>query len=102
MVRSFFFFFKLQLLRVFVLCFFSLYQILSFHIFSVRGQEVKEQEVSMETMECWCTEEQAMQVDIDMLQQVEALERRVVSAGLQVKVQTDLTFFSVERASILP
>lgn len=56
----------------------------------------------METMECWCTEEQAMQVDIDMLQQVEALERRVVSAGLQVKVQTDLTFFSVERASILP
>lgn len=43
----------------------------------------------METIECWCTEEQAMKVDIGMLQQVEALERKVVSAGLQVKVQTD-------------
>lgn len=54
----------------------------------------------METMECWCTEEQAMKVDIGMLQQVEALERKVVSAGLQVKVQTDLTFCSVCRRSL--
>lgn len=52
-------------------------------------QEVEEQEVRMEAIECWCTEEQAMEVDIGMLQQVEALERKVVSAGLQVKVQTD-------------
>lgn len=43
----------------------------------------------METIESWCTEEQAMEVDIGMLQQVEALERKVVSAGLQVRVQSD-------------
>lgn len=45
--------------------------------------------------ECWCTEEQAMEVDIGMLQQVETLERKVISAGLQVKVQgqTDNLFF---------
>lgn len=78
---------------------FSLYQIPSLHIFSVGGQDFKEQEASMETIECWCTEEQAMEVDIDMLQQVEALERKVVSAGLQVKVQTDLTSISFERTS---
>lgn len=36
-----------------------------------------------------------MEVDIDMLQQVEALERKVVSAGLQVKVQTRLDVHSL-------
>lgn len=49
----------------------------------------------METIDSWCTEEQSMEVDLGMLQQVEALERKVVSAGLQVKVQTDLTFCSL-------
>lgn len=49
--------------------------------------------MSKET-ECWCTEEQAMEVDIGMLQQVETLERKLVSAGLQVKVQGKLTICS--------
>lgn len=35
-----------------------------------------------------------MEVDIGMLQQVETLERKVVSAGLQVKVQGKLTICS--------
>ncbi|KAG7503789.1 bromodomain adjacent to zinc finger domain protein 2B-like isoform X1 [Solea senegalensis] len=38
-----------------------------------------------EMVESWNVEEQAMDVDIGLLQQVEDLERRVVSAGLQVK-----------------
>lgn len=44
------------------------------------------QEVSEETVESWCVEEQALEVDMNMLQQVEELERKVISAGLQVKV----------------
>ncbi|XP_074515535.1 bromodomain adjacent to zinc finger domain protein 2B-like isoform X3 [Sebastes fasciatus] len=47
--------------------------------------ELEKQEVSEETMESWCVEEQAMEVDISLLQQVEALERKVISASLQVK-----------------
>uniref|UniRef100_A0A7N6A722 Bromodomain adjacent to zinc finger domain 2B n=1 Tax=Anabas testudineus TaxID=64144 RepID=A0A7N6A722_ANATE len=43
------------------------------------------QEVSEKTVETWCVEEQAMDVDISLLQQVEELERKVVSASLQVK-----------------
>ncbi len=49
--------------------------------------ELEKQEVSEETVESWCVEEQAMEVDISLLQQVENLERRVISASLQVKVQ---------------
>lgn len=49
--------------------------------------ELQKQEVSAETVESWCVEEQAMEVDISLLQQVENLERRVISAGLQVKVE---------------
>lgn len=48
--------------------------------------ELEKQEVSEETVESWCVEEQAMEVDISLLQQVEGLERKVISAGLQVKV----------------
>lgn len=47
--------------------------------------ELEKQEVSEETVESWCVEEQAMEVDISLLQQVEGLERKVMSAGLQVK-----------------
>ncbi|XP_033965632.1 bromodomain adjacent to zinc finger domain protein 2B isoform X1 [Pseudochaenichthys georgianus] len=47
--------------------------------------ELEEQEVSEEAVESWCVEEQAMEEDISLLQQVEGLERRVVSASLQVK-----------------
>ncbi|XP_038576345.1 bromodomain adjacent to zinc finger domain protein 2B-like isoform X2 [Micropterus salmoides] len=47
--------------------------------------ELEKQEVSEETVESWCVEEQAMEVDISLLQQVEGLERKVISAGLQVK-----------------
>lgn len=43
-------------------------------------------ESSEETVEGWCVEEQAMEVDISLLQQVEGLERKVISASLQVKV----------------
>lgn len=50
--------------------------------------ELEKQEVSEETVESWCVEEQAMEVDISLLQWVEDLERKVISAGLQVKVQT--------------
>lgn len=52
--------------------------------------ELEKQEVSGETVESWCVEEQAMEVDISMLQQVEDLERRVVSAGLHTKVSPPL------------
>ncbi|XP_074550608.1 bromodomain adjacent to zinc finger domain protein 2B-like isoform X2 [Halichoeres trimaculatus] len=46
---------------------------------------LEKQEVSEETVESWCVEEQAMEVDIGLLQQVEELERKVVSANLQIK-----------------
>lgn len=35
----------------------------------------------------WCVEEQAMEVDVHLLRHVEALEKKVISANLQVKVQ---------------
>ncbi|XP_028249800.1 bromodomain adjacent to zinc finger domain protein 2B-like isoform X2 [Parambassis ranga] len=47
--------------------------------------EMEKQEVSKETVESWHVEEQAMEVDISLLRQVEALERKIISAGLQVK-----------------
>uniref|UniRef100_A0A3P8PR94 Bromodomain adjacent to zinc finger domain 2B n=1 Tax=Astatotilapia calliptera TaxID=8154 RepID=A0A3P8PR94_ASTCA len=49
----------------------------------VTGME--KQEVSKEAVESWCVEEKAMEVDIRLLRQVEALERKVISASLQVK-----------------
>uniref|UniRef100_A0A669BL35 Bromodomain adjacent to zinc finger domain 2B n=1 Tax=Oreochromis niloticus TaxID=8128 RepID=A0A669BL35_ORENI len=49
----------------------------------VTGME--KQEVSKEAVESWCAEEKAMEVDIRLLRQVEALERKVISASLQVK-----------------
>lgn len=50
--------------------------------------ELEENQVSEETLEQWCVEEQAMEVDIAALQQVEELERKVTSASLQVKVRS--------------
>ncbi|XP_041806612.1 bromodomain adjacent to zinc finger domain protein 2B isoform X3 [Chelmon rostratus] len=47
--------------------------------------ELEKHEVSGDTVESWCVEEQAMEVDISQLQQVEDLERKVISASLQVK-----------------
>uniref|UniRef100_A0A3B4XZY5 Bromodomain adjacent to zinc finger domain 2B n=1 Tax=Seriola lalandi dorsalis TaxID=1841481 RepID=A0A3B4XZY5_SERLL len=47
--------------------------------------ELEKQEVSEKTVESWCVEEQAMEVDISLLQQVEDLERKVISASLQIK-----------------
>ena len=44
-------------------------------------------------MENWSVEEQAMEMDLAILQQVEDLERRVASASLQVKVK--LTFSKI-------
>ncbi|XP_046708727.1 bromodomain adjacent to zinc finger domain protein 2B isoform X12 [Silurus meridionalis] len=47
--------------------------------------ELDEGQVSVETLQEWCVDEQAMETDIALLQQVEELERRVTSASLQVK-----------------
>ncbi|XP_047457043.1 bromodomain adjacent to zinc finger domain protein 2B isoform X3 [Mugil cephalus] len=47
--------------------------------------EREEKEFSEATVESWCVEEQAMEVDIALLRQVEALERKVISSSLQVK-----------------
>uniref|UniRef100_A0A673GA76 Bromodomain adjacent to zinc finger domain protein 2B-like n=1 Tax=Sinocyclocheilus rhinocerous TaxID=307959 RepID=A0A673GA76_9TELE len=47
--------------------------------------ELEEGQVSVETLQDWCVEEQAMETDIALLQQVEELERKVTSASLQVK-----------------
>ncbi|XP_073726899.1 bromodomain adjacent to zinc finger domain protein 2B isoform X4 [Misgurnus anguillicaudatus] len=47
--------------------------------------ELEEGQVSVETLQEWCVEEQAMETDIALLQQVEELERKVTSASLQVK-----------------
>ncbi|XP_053184463.1 bromodomain adjacent to zinc finger domain protein 2B-like [Scomber japonicus] len=47
--------------------------------------ELEKQGLSAETVDSWCVEEQAMEVDISLLQQVEDLERKVISASLQVK-----------------
>ncbi|KAM9709130.1 bromodomain adjacent to zinc finger domain protein 2B isoform 2-T5 [Menidia menidia] len=46
---------------------------------------VQKQGVSMETVENWCVEQWAVKVDISLLRQVEDLEKKVISAGLQVK-----------------
>ncbi|XP_051562139.1 bromodomain adjacent to zinc finger domain protein 2B-like isoform X6 [Myxocyprinus asiaticus] len=48
--------------------------------------ELDEGQVSMDTLQEWCVDEQAMETDIALLQQVEELERKVTSASLQVKV----------------
>lgn len=53
-------------------------------------QEVSK-EASKEAVESWCVEEKAMEVDIRLLRQVESLERKVISASLQVKVVTSIS-----------
>lgn len=53
--------------------------------------ELEESQVSVESVRGWCVEEQAMEMDIAVLQQVEELERKVTAASLQVKVK-DLPF----------
>ncbi|KAM6176071.1 bromodomain adjacent to zinc finger domain protein 2B isoform 2-T2 [Erethizon dorsatum] len=47
--------------------------------------ENEEHQVTRDIVENWSVEEQAMEVDLNILQQVEELERRVASASLQVK-----------------
>uniref|UniRef100_A0A672JW25 Bromodomain adjacent to zinc finger domain protein 2B-like n=1 Tax=Sinocyclocheilus grahami TaxID=75366 RepID=A0A672JW25_SINGR len=47
--------------------------------------ELEENQVSEDTVQSWCVEEQAMDMDIGVLQQVEELEHKVTSASLQVK-----------------
>ncbi|CAJ1079290.1 bromodomain adjacent to zinc finger domain protein 2B isoform X1 [Xyrichtys novacula] len=47
--------------------------------------QLDKQEVCEEMVASWCVEEQAMDVDISLLQQVEELERKVISANLHVK-----------------
>ncbi|KAJ3592240.1 hypothetical protein NHX12_007368 [Muraenolepis orangiensis] len=43
------------------------------------------QQVGERTVEAWCVEDRAMQVDLSLLQKVEELERKVTSRSLQVK-----------------
>ncbi|XP_073769375.1 bromodomain adjacent to zinc finger domain protein 2B isoform X16 [Danio rerio] len=58
-----------------------------------RNRDVSAMEVSQlkhnglteDTVQHWCVEEQAMEVDISVLQQVEELQHRVTSASLQAK-----------------
>ncbi|KAJ8255355.1 hypothetical protein GJAV_G00203920 [Gymnothorax javanicus] len=52
---------------------------------SIDAAELEENQVTEEMVQRWCVEEQAMEVDIGILQQVEELERKVASASLQVK-----------------
>nr|XP_054404935.1 bromodomain adjacent to zinc finger domain protein 2B isoform X18 [Pongo abelii] len=47
--------------------------------------ENEENQVTRDIVENWSVEEQAMEMDLSVLQQVEDLERRVASASLQVK-----------------
>ncbi|XP_013374155.1 PREDICTED: bromodomain adjacent to zinc finger domain protein 2B isoform X3 [Chinchilla lanigera] len=47
--------------------------------------ENEEHQVTRDIVENWSIEEQAMEMDLSILQQVEDLERRVASASLQVK-----------------
>ncbi|XP_060732644.1 bromodomain adjacent to zinc finger domain protein 2B isoform X6 [Tachysurus vachellii] len=47
--------------------------------------ELEQSQVCEETVQRWCVEEYAMDMDIAVLQQVEELERRVTSYSLQVK-----------------
>ncbi|XP_045063309.1 bromodomain adjacent to zinc finger domain protein 2B-like isoform X11 [Coregonus clupeaformis] len=47
--------------------------------------ELEESQVSVESVRGWCVEEQAMEMDIAVLQQVEELERKVTTASLQIK-----------------
>lgn len=49
--------------------------------------ELEESQVSVESVRGWCVQEQAMEMDIAVLQQVEELERKVTAASLQVKVK---------------
>lgn len=49
--------------------------------------EHEENQVTRDIVENWSVEEQAMEMDLSILQQVEDLERRVASASLQVKVK---------------
>lgn len=48
--------------------------------------ELGRNQVCADTVQRWCVEKHAMNVDIAVLQQVEELERKVTSASLQVKV----------------
>ncbi|XP_037704966.1 bromodomain adjacent to zinc finger domain protein 2B isoform X5 [Choloepus didactylus] len=47
--------------------------------------ENEENQITRDIVENWSVEEQAMEMDLSILQQVEDLERRVASASLQVK-----------------
>ncbi|XP_066542422.1 bromodomain adjacent to zinc finger domain protein 2B isoform X2 [Hoplias malabaricus] len=51
----------------------------------IDAYELEESQVCEETVQGWCVEEHAMDLDIAVLQQVEELERKVTSASLQVK-----------------
>uniref|UniRef100_A0A8D0LBR1 Bromodomain adjacent to zinc finger domain 2B n=1 Tax=Sphenodon punctatus TaxID=8508 RepID=A0A8D0LBR1_SPHPU len=51
----------------------------------IEVNENEENQVTRDIVENWSVEEQAMEMDLTILQQVEDLERRVASASLQIK-----------------
>lgn len=65
--------------------------------------ELEESQVSVESVRGWCIEEQAMEMDIAVLQQVEELERKVTAASLQVKVKElpSMTKSSLEKGLVV-
>lgn len=64
-------------------------------------RELEQSQVCVETVQRWCVEEHAMDIDIAVLQQVEELERRVTSASLQVKVSVFLLLLPVPHIDTL-
>uniref|UniRef100_A0A674GSG7 Bromodomain adjacent to zinc finger domain 2B n=1 Tax=Taeniopygia guttata TaxID=59729 RepID=A0A674GSG7_TAEGU len=57
--------------------------------------ENEDNQVTRDVVENWSVEEQAMEMDLAILQQVEDLERRVASASLQVKVKPTFSKMSL-------
>lgn len=66
---------------------FSLIRNTAHPVAMIELHELEESQVSVESVRGWCVEEQAMEMDIAVLQQVEELERKVTAASLQVKVK---------------
>ena len=62
--------------------------------------DLEESQVSVESVRGWCVEEQAMEMDIAVLQQVEELERKVTTASLQIKVGHTHTFLHTHTSNM--
>lgn len=62
-------------------------------------KDPEKQKISREIFEGWCVEQRAVEVDSNLLLQVEALEKNVISANLHIqvcliyKLQNKIRFF---------